>query len=131
MIKYKFIDLFAGCGGLEDGFLQSGMYIDVAAVEWLKPQVNTLIQRLKTKWQIADASDRVMHFDIQREEELFKGWKDEEFGRGKGLDYFINEADGIDVIIGDHLVRHIRWLGECVMKMVCVTIIEIICLNTI
>lgn len=100
MIKYKFIDLFAGCGGLEDGFLQSGMYIDVAAVEWLKPQVNTLIQRLKTKWQIADASDRVMHFDIQREEELFKGWKDEEFGRGKGLDYFINEADGIDVIIG-------------------------------
>lgn len=89
MIKYKFIDLFAGCGGLEDGFLQSGMYIDVAAVEWLKPQVNTLIQRLKTKWQIADASDRVMHFDIQREEELFKGWKDEEFGRGKGLDYFI------------------------------------------
>ena len=61
---------------------------------------DTLIQRLKTKWQIADASDRVMHFDIQREEELFKGWKDEEFGRGKGLDYFINEADGIDVIIG-------------------------------
>lgn len=39
MKKYKFIDLFAGCGGLEDGFLQSGRYIDIAAVEWLKPQV--------------------------------------------------------------------------------------------
>ena len=100
MAKYKFIDLFAGCGGLEDGFLQSGMYTDVAAVEWLKPQVNTLIQRLKTKWGITDASERVMHFDIQREEELFKGWTDEEFGRGKGLDYFIDEAGGIDVIIG-------------------------------
>ena len=50
MIKYKFIDLFARCGGLEDGFLQSGMYIDVAAVEWLKPQVNTLIStNLKNK----------------------------------------------------------------------------------
>ena len=95
MIKYKFIDLFAGCGGLEDGFLQSGMYIDVAAVEWLKPQVNTLIQRLKTKWQIADASDRVMHFDIQREEELFKGWKDEEFaGIGEKLCFvFTNGPD--------------------------------------
>ena len=33
---YKFIDLFAGCGGLEDGFLQSGKYTDIAAVEWLK-----------------------------------------------------------------------------------------------
>lgn len=100
MAKYKFIDLFAGCGGLEDGFLQSGMYTDVAAVEWLKPQVNTLIHRLKTKWKIADASERVMHFDIQREEELFGGWTDDEFGGGKGLDYFVNAAGGIDVIIG-------------------------------
>lgn len=100
MAKYKFIDLFAGCGGLEDGFLQSGMYIDIAAVEWLKPQVNTLIRRLETKWGIEDAADRVMHFDIQREEELFDGWDDEEFGTGKGLDYFVGEAGGIDVIIG-------------------------------
>lgn len=100
MAKYKFIDLFAGCGGLEDGFLQSGMYTDIAAVEWLKPQVNTLIHRLKTKWEIADASERVMHFDIQREEELFGGWKDDKFGVGKGLDYFVNAAGGIDVIIG-------------------------------
>lgn len=100
MKKYKFIDLFAGCGGLEDGFLQSGKYSDVAAVEWLKPQVNTLIHRLETKWGISDAAERVMHFDIQREEELFGGWNDEEFGEGKGLDHFVNEAGGIDVIIG-------------------------------
>ena len=100
MAKYKFIDLFAGCGGLEDGFLQTNKYIDVAAVEWLKPQVNTLIHRLKNKWGIKDAADRVMHFDIQREEELFGGWNDEEFGNGKGLDHFVNEAGGIDVIIG-------------------------------
>ena len=63
------IDLFAGCGGLEDGFLQSGKYEDVAAVEWLKPQVNTLIKRLETKWKVKDAKERVMHFDIQREKE--------------------------------------------------------------
>lgn len=94
------IDLFAGCGGLEDGFLQTGKYEDVAAVEWLKPQVNTLINRLQTKWDVKDASDRVMHFDIQREEELFAGWDDPEFGQGKGLDYFVDKANGIDVIIG-------------------------------
>lgn len=98
--KYKMIDLFAGCGGLEDGFLQSGKYVDVAAVEWLKPQVKTLIHRLETKWNIKDANERVMHFDIQREDELFKGWQDDEFGQSKGLDYFVNKANGIDIIIG-------------------------------
>lgn len=97
---FKFIDLFAGCGGLEDGFLQTGKYTDVAAVEWLKPQVDTLVHRLETKWGVKDAEDRVMHFDIQREEELFAGWNDPEFGCGKGLDYFVNNAGGIDVIIG-------------------------------
>ena len=98
--KYKFIDLFAGCGGLEDGFLQTGKYADVAAVEWLKPQVNTLIHRLETKWEVKDAAKRVMHFDIQREEELFLGWDDPEFGESKGLDYYVNNAGGIDMIIG-------------------------------
>ncbi len=100
MPKYKFIDLFAGCGGLEDGFLQTGKYIDVAAVEWLKPQVNTLIRRLETKWGVKDAKERVMHFDIQREEELFSGWNDPVFEDGKGLDYFVDKAKGIDIIIG-------------------------------
>jgi len=100
MSKYKMIDLFAGCGGLEDGFLQSGKYEDIAAVEWLKPQVNTLVNRLKTKWGIEDADERVMHFDIQRETELFEGWQDDEFGNGRGLDYFVDKAHGIDVIIG-------------------------------
>ncbi len=100
MRQYKFIDLFAGCGGLEDGFLQSGRYKDVAAVEWLKPQVNTLRQRLRDKWGISDADDRVMHFDIQREDELFSGWNDEEFGKGVGLDYYVEKDKGIDIIIG-------------------------------
>ena len=94
------IDLFAGCGGLEDGFLQTGKYTDVAAVEWLKPQVNTLRNRLQTKWGVSDASERVMHFDIQREDELFNGWNDKEFGTNLGLDHYVNEAGSIDVIIG-------------------------------
>ena len=47
--KIKFIDLFAGCGGLFDGFMQSGMYKSVASVEWEKAPVNTLKKRLKEK----------------------------------------------------------------------------------
>lgn len=99
-MRYRMVDLFAGCGGLTEGFMQSGSFDEVAAVEWLKPQVNTLRNRLKTKWNEVDADDRVMHFDIQREEELFSGWNDDEFGLGKGLDYYVNEAGGTDIIIG-------------------------------
>lgn len=95
------IDLFAGCGGLTEGFMQTGKYDEVAAVEWLKPQVNTLRNRMKTKWGVADVDDRVMHFDIQKEEKLFLGWNNyEKFGSGKGLDYYVDKANGIDIIIG-------------------------------
>lgn len=101
MKKYKMIDLFAGCGGLTDGFLQTEKFEEVAAVEWLKPQVDTLRHRLQTKWNKSNANESVMHFDIQNEEQLFSGWfNDPDFGTGKGLDYFVNKAGGIDIIIG-------------------------------
>ena len=100
MNKIKYLDLFAGCGGLTEGFMQSGYYEDVASVEWLKPQVDTLRHRLKTKWGYENSEEKVLHFDIQREEELFNGWNDEKFGKSKGLDYLVNKANGIDVVIG-------------------------------
>lgn len=100
MPKIKIVDLFAGCGGLTEGFMKCGQYNEIAAVEWLKPQVDTLRHRLKTKWGRKDADDRVMRFDIQRDQELFEGWDDSEFGSAKGLDHFVSEAGGIDAIIG-------------------------------
>ena len=97
----KSIDLFAGCGGLMDGFEQSGYYDTIAAVEWEKGPCKNLANRLKTKWGYQDASDRVLQFDIQRTDELFYGWKnDEKYGTSDGLDKLIQEAGGLDIIIG-------------------------------
>ena len=99
--KIRSIDLFAGCGGLMDGFEQSGFFDTVAAVEWEKAPCRNLENRLKTKWRYLDASERVLRFDIQRTEELFSGWNDDvEYGNSVGLDKLINAAGGIDVIIG-------------------------------
>lgn len=98
--KIKSIDLFAGCGGLMDGFEQSGHYKTIAAVEWEKAPCKNLANRLKDKWKYQDADKRVLRFDIQRTNELFEGWSDEEYGESEGLDNLINVANGIDVIIG-------------------------------
>ena len=48
--KITFIDLFSGCGGLTEGFLQSGKYELLASVEWEKSMVDTLRNRLIRKW---------------------------------------------------------------------------------
>ena len=94
------IDLFAGCGGLLDGFMQTEKYSPVASVEWETAPVNTLRNRLKTKWKINDADDSVIHFDMQRTEELFSGFsEDEKYGNNPGLDKIINGRK-IDGIIG-------------------------------
>ena len=99
--KIKSIDLFAGCGGLMDGFEQSGHYDTIAAVEWEKAPCRNLEKRLKEKWKYKDADQRVLRFDIQRTEELFEGWnEDSDYGSSVGLDKLINAAEGIDVIIG-------------------------------
>lgn len=100
MKKIKFIDLFAGCGGLFDGFMQSGMYEPVASVEWEKAPVEVLKNRLKTKWNAEDPDKEVIRFDIQREEELFNGFDDPEYGKHIGLDSLVDEKKGIDIVIG-------------------------------
>ncbi len=100
MNKIKAIDLFAGCGGLMEGFEQSGHYTTLAAVEWEKAPCNNLAERLKSKWGYADANERVLRFDIQRTEELFNGWNDDEYGKSAGLDPLVEAAGGIDLIIG-------------------------------
>jgi DNA (cytosine-5)-methyltransferase 1 len=93
------IDLFAGCGGLTEGFKLSGGYNYIAGVEWDINALNTLRERLRSKWKYHSADDIVLHFDIQRTDELLFGFNDDIYGKSDGL---VNLAKGnsVDVVIG-------------------------------
>ena len=93
------IDLFAGCGGLMDGFQQSGHFSTLACVEWDKNPCDNLRLRLATKWKHKNAANEVICFDIQRTEELFSGFNDPTYGSHAGLDSLVNGTP-VDVIIG-------------------------------
>lgn len=97
--KYNTIDLFAGCGGLMDGFMQEGGYETLACVEWERFPCETLANRLKNKWHHNNADNEVVRFDIQRTEELIGGFDDEEYGNHIGLDKLIGRKT-IDIVIG-------------------------------
>jgi DNA (cytosine-5)-methyltransferase 1 len=98
-MKINVIDLFAGCGGLTDGFLQTGKYKTLAAVDWEQPMVKTLRNRLAVKWGYKSAEKKVLHFDIQRTEELLNGFDDPLFGTSEGLISLAGKA-AVNMIVG-------------------------------
>lgn len=91
----NYIDLFAGCGGLSEGFKKEG-YNLLGAVEWQKYQTETLKNRLS---KVYGLKDRALRFDIQRTEELINGWNDAEYGNENGLNALVKNAK-VDLIIG-------------------------------
>ena len=98
--KINTIDLFAGCGGLMDGFEQSGLFRTLACVEWEKAPCENLAKRLNDKWGYKNADEMVLRFDIQRTDELFSGWNDPEYGSSEGMDKLVNQEGSVELIIG-------------------------------
>lgn len=106
--KLTFIDLFAGCGGLSEGFLQSDRYEALAHVEWEKPMIKTLRNRLITKWNHTEeeALKRGIHFDIQKTDELINGnWTKETSERYAKTNHKDIIKDGIRGLIGKQKVN--------------------------
>lgn len=105
--KYTFIDLFAGCGGLSEGFLQTDRFSALAHVEWEKPMVDTLRNRLATKWGESqeEAKKKVVLFDIQKTEELINGdWSDDTCAKYGSLNAELVQKKGLKGIIGKNKV---------------------------
>jgi DNA (cytosine-5)-methyltransferase 1 len=105
--KYTFIDLFAGCGGLSEGFLASGKFHGLAHVEWELPMVHTLRNRLEQKWEHSneDAQKSVIYFDIQKTDELINGsWSDSTIQQYGATNHPLLASKGIKGIIGKEKV---------------------------
>lgn len=107
MSKFTYIDLFAGCGGLSEGFSQSGLFEGIAHVEWELPMVETLRQRLVDTWNysVKEATTSVIHFDIQKTSELIQGaWSEETKSVYGNTNAKSIQDVGLDGIIGGRVV---------------------------
>jgi len=105
--KYTFIDLFAGCGGLSEGFLQTDRFKALAHVEWEKPMVDTLRHRLTTRWNESEdeARKNVVLFDIQKTEELVYGhWTGESILKYGAYNSDVIKTTGLKGIVGNEHV---------------------------
>ncbi len=100
--KLRTIDLFAGCGGLTEGFEMSGAFSTIGIVEWEKSALKTLVHRMKTKWKKDDAESSSLLFDMQRTNDLLEGWtEDKKYGTHEGLRKLVKKSGkAVDVIVG-------------------------------
>lgn len=98
MKQINLIDLFAGCGGLTEGFVSSKSYNTLAVVEWEKYPLDTLKTRLLNKWGYSD-EEIFIHHDIQDTKGLLDGTKKEGFESKVGLKKLLG-GKSVDLIVG-------------------------------
>ncbi len=101
----KVIDLFAGCGGLSDGFFKTNNFDMVCVVDWNRKCCGTQIHNITHKFGKQEAEKRVINFDIQDYKKLINGWKGEknypkQFYSKTGIKALKKEHGQIDLIIG-------------------------------
>ena len=54
---------------------------------------------MSTKWNYDLDQNNILHFDIQRTEELINGFEDSKFGKSEGLDNLVGDKN-VDLIVG-------------------------------
>lgn len=92
------IDLFSGCGGLTDGFMQAHGFKSLAAVDWEASPVKTLKKRLKSKWNYLN-TDSIFQFDIQNTHQLMNGYQGSRYAHHSGLIKMVGDQK-LDLVIG-------------------------------
>lgn len=97
MRKYNFIDLFAGCGGLSEGFYKQGFYA-LSHVEINHTACETLKTRMKY-YGYEDVNKSVLELDITREDVIEK------------IDESI-QGQEVDIIIGGPPCQSFSSLGR-------------------
>lgn len=97
MKKYNFIDLFAGCGGLSEGFYKQG-FNALAHVEWNHFACETLKTRMKY-YGYKNAEEAVLEADITSDDIIAR------------IDNLVNGED-VDIIIGGPPCQSFSTLGK-------------------
>lgn len=95
--KWNFIDLFAGCGGLSEGFYTQG-FNSLAHVEINHDACETLRTRMK-HYKYSDAEEAVLELDITREDVIEK------------IEKLVNDRE-VDIIIGGPPCQSFSSLGR-------------------
>lgn len=103
MKKINIIELFSWCWWLADGFLQTGYYNTLAAIDWEIKPVETLRKRFSEKYNYNNVNDIVIHYDLQQFENIIDWFNDEKYWKHEWL----------KSILSDEKVSIISWWPPC------------------
>lgn len=98
MKQLNLIDLFAGCGGLTEGFVSTKSFNTLAVVEWEKNPLETLKERLMNNWGYQN-EEIFVHYDIQDTKGLQEGTTKKGFDSSIALSKLVGK-EKVNLIVG-------------------------------